>query len=175
MPVVTVLHGVDQSGLAAAKPANANPGAIFYATDTKELWVWDSVDGWLLRGPAELSLLDGATSGSVGAVIAGKVVVAGAAKQISGLGTITLDDAKNIVGGTSTGTMIGTAIDQKLGFHGATPSAQRANASQAAVAMTGATSTSPFGFTEAQANGILTLLNETRASLVEKGIIKGAA
>jgi hypothetical protein len=52
---------------------------------------------------------------------------------------------------------------------------QRANASQAAVATTAATSTSPFGYMSAQANGIITLVNEIRATLVEKGIMKGSA
>lgn len=85
----------------------------------------------------------------------------------------------------------------KRGFHGAAKTAQRTGATQAAVtntvgaavAATAATSTVPFGFAEAQANAIVTnvnalrvdviannaLLNELRAALVEKGLIKGAA
>lgn len=64
---------------------------------------------------------------------------------------------------------------EKLAFLGAAPIVQRAGAAQAAVATTAATSTTPFGYAEAQANAIVTLLNEIRAALVAVGIIKGAA
>jgi hypothetical protein len=46
----------------------------------------------------------------------------------------------------------------KVGFHGATPTAQRANANQA---------------TAADLAVVITLANELRAALAEKGIIKG--
>ena len=39
-------------------------------------------------------------------------------------GTINLADAKNLAFNTTTGTKIGTATNQKLGFWGATPAAQ---------------------------------------------------
>lgn len=52
---------------------------------------------------------------------------------------------------------------QKLGFHGAAPTSQRAHAAQAAVAA---------GGTLAE---VIALANELRAALVEKGIIKGSA
>lgn len=85
-------------------------------------------------------------------------------------------DIRNIQTGRTNGTKISTEIDQKIGFHGATPTIQRSGSSQEAVATTGATQTTPYGYTTAaQANGIVTLLNEIRASLVEKGIIKGSA
>ena len=88
----------------------------------------------------------------------------------------TLADAYNITFGKSVGTKIGTATDEKLAFHNSTPVVQRVGAAQVAVANTGATNTTPFGYTTAaQANAIVTLLNEIRAALVEKGIIKGAA
>lgn len=83
---------------------------------------------------------------------------------------------KPIVLGTTTGTQIGTAANQKLGCHGATPTVQRAGAAQAAADATASTQTTPYGYaTQAQADGIVTLLNEIRAALVEKGIIKGSA
>ena len=63
----------------------------------------------------------------------------------------------------------------KLGFYSATPVVQRAGAAQAAVGTTGATNSSPFGYTEAQANAIIALVNELRAALVAVGIITGAA
>ena len=48
-------------------------------------------------------------------------------------------------------------------------------AAQAAVVTTAATNVAPFGYTtSAQANAIVTLVNELRAALVEKGLIAGA-
>lgn len=73
------------------------------------------------------------------------------------------------------GQLFGEAASSKVAFHGATPVVQRAAAAQAAVATTAATSTTPFGFSEAQANALVALVNEMRAALVEKGIIKGSA
>lgn len=91
-------------------------------------------------------------------------------------GTLTFADAVNVVTNATTGTKIGTATTQKIAFHNSTPVAQRAGAAQAAVSTTGATSTTPFGYTTAaQADAIVTLVNEIRAALVEKGIIKGSA
>jgi hypothetical protein len=89
---------------------------------------------------------------------------------------MTVTDGKDIVLNTTTGTKIGTAVGQKLSFHGSTPVVQRASASQASVDTTGASNVTPWGYsTEEQANAIVTLLNEIRAALVEKGIIKGSA
>jgi hypothetical protein len=89
---------------------------------------------------------------------------------------INIADAKNIAVGTGTGTMIGTGITEKLGFHGVAGTAQRAGAAQVAVATTAATSVTPFGYTtQAQADAIVTLVNEMRAWAVAKGFIKGAA
>lgn len=77
---------------------------------------------------------------------------------------------------TGAGLKIGSDDATKIGFHGVTPAAQRAGSAQAAVATTGATNTTPYGYsTSAQANAIVTLVNEIRATLVEKGIMKGSA
>jgi len=74
------------------------------------------------------------------------------------------------------GTVYGQSASDLIAFHGASPSAQRSGSAQAAVATTGATNSSPYGFTTAaQADAIVTLLNEIRAALVAKGIIKGSA
>lgn len=100
--------------------------------------------------------------------------VVSAIESVSG-GTITMDDGANIVTGTTTGTKIGTAAAQKIGFYGATPVAQRASAAQAAVDTTPATDSSPYGFTENQANAIVALLNEIRTVLVNVGLMKGSA
>lgn len=89
---------------------------------------------------------------------------------------VTFGDARNIVFNTSTGTKIGEGTTQKFAFHNSTPVVQRSGAAQAAVAATASTNVAPFGFTtSAQADAIVTLVNEIRASLVEKGLIKGSA
>jgi hypothetical protein len=61
---------------------------------------------------------------------------------------------------TMAGIKIAANASDKIGFHGATPSAQRANANQAVAT---------------DATSVITLANELRAALVEKGIIKGSA
>ncbi len=98
---------------------------------------------------------------------------------------------------TSAGTVIGVTASRKIGFHGATPTSQRASAAQAAVTgtvgaaldTTAATNSSPYGFSQAQADGLIarvnaliadnaaliTLVNELRAATVAKGLIKGSA
>lgn len=81
----------------------------------------------------------------------------------------------NVVLDTVTGTQIGTATSQKLAFLGATPIVQRVGAAQAAVAGTAATNSSPYGYAQAQADAIVTLVNELRAAMIAFGLIKGAA
>lgn len=62
------------------------------------------------------------------------------------------------------------------GFYGTTPIAQRAGAAQAAVTTTASQTTTPYGFsTSTQADAIVTLVNELRASMVALGLIKGSA
>jgi len=90
-------------------------------------------------------------------------------------GSVTWIDAYDLVVGSTTGTKIGTATSQKLGFWNVTPVAQPTSANQAAVATTAATNVAPYGFTTAaQADGIITLLNQIRSDLVSVGIIKGS-
>jgi len=58
----------------------------------------------------------------------------------------------------------------------ALPGATQAAASQAAVATTGASNSTPYGFTTAaQADALVTLVNALRLALVNVGIIKGSA
>lgn len=91
-------------------------------------------------------------------------------------GRITFADNVNLAFNSTTGTKIGLFTNDKMAFHGSTPVIQRVGAAQAAVATTGATNVTPYGFTTAaQADAIVTLVNELRAALVEKGLIKGAA
>lgn len=74
------------------------------------------------------------------------------------------------------GTIVGQSATSKIALHGKTPVVMRSGSAQAAVATTGASNSSPYGYTSAaQADAIVTLLNEIRATLVEKGIMKGSA
>lgn len=89
---------------------------------------------------------------------------------------IDIAEGVNFTTGTTTGTQFATTVSQKFGFHGVTPVAQRAGAAQAAVVTTASTITTPYGFTtQAQADSLVTLVNEIRAALVQKGLIKGSA
>lgn len=76
-------------------------------------------------GSIDLSVARGGTSGSTANTPAVAVRVAGAT---SGNGfTVTLSDKADIALNTSTGSKIGTATTQKLGFYNATPIVQPAN------------------------------------------------
>jgi hypothetical protein len=90
---------------------------------------------------------------------------------------LTIGDAGNVIAAVTTGTKIGTATDQKLGFWNATPVVQPVGASQAAVTQAaGATSASTI--IASNQSGIAAnkvLVNQLRADLVTLGIIKGAA
>lgn len=89
---------------------------------------------------------------------------------------IQIQDGRYIQFALGTGTKIGTSTAQKFSFHNATPVAQRSGAAQAAVPTTPATTgAGTYGYTQTQADAIVTLLNELRAADVEKGLIKGSA
>jgi UDP-N-acetyl-D-mannosaminuronic acid transferase (WecB/TagA/CpsF family) len=76
---------------------------------------------------------------------------------------------------TVSGAVLGKSTTHKVGFHGSAPTVQRASVSQTSVATTASVSAGVYGYTTAaQADGVITLLNEIRAALVEKGIIKGS-
>jgi len=95
---------------------------------------------------------------------------------------LTVGDGYNIILGSTTGTKIGTATTQKLGFFNATPVVQRsaytqtystadkthANSTFADLATTAATQTTPWGFaTQAQADAIATKVNALGADVVD--------
>lgn len=99
---------------------------------------------------------------------------------------LTFADAKNIAVNTTTGTKIGTATSQKLGFWNATPIVQPASANQAAVGTTapaGGTGTAAGGWDTAghrdtaisTINAAVTLVNQMRSDLVAAGLLKGSA
>lgn len=86
------------------------------------------------------------------------------------------EDKKNV------GYQIGTTALQKISFHGAAVVAQRASAAQAAVPATpiddaagDAPTAAEYNAAVARINALTVLVNELRAALVEKGLIKGAA
>lgn len=56
-------------------------------------------------------------------------VSSGSAVVTVSASAMTLGEGYNLAAGTTTGTKIGTAATQKLGFYGATPVVQRAKAS----------------------------------------------
>ena len=81
--------------------------------------------------------------------------------------------AGNIITDTTTGTKIGTATGQKLGFWNATPIIQPAGATQAAPA---AYVTGAFGLdSDANMQALYDLVVAMRTALVNSGIMKGAA
>ncbi len=67
------------------------------------------------------------------------------------------------------------ASADKLGFYDAVPIVKPAHAAQAAVTATAATSSTPFGYSEAQANELIATVNAMRTALVNLGLIKGGA
>lgn len=84
-------------------------------------------------------------------------------------------DVEEVGSGGSGGSRLGATSAELVAFFGATPVVQPTSASQAAVSTAAATTGSAiYGFTSAQANGIITLLNQIRGDLVTLGLIKGS-
>ncbi len=82
---------------------------------------------------------------------------------------------ENLFGGNDDGATFGTDTTQAISFYGVTAVNQRTSGDQAAVATTAAVSTAGnFGYSSAQANAIVTLVNRMRADLVTLGLIKGS-
>lgn len=75
---------------------------------------------------------------------------------------------------TPDGLRMGVAATDLIAFYGATPVAQRASGSGAAASSTASTTTTPWGYaTSTQANAIVTLVNEIRATMVGLGLMVG--
>jgi hypothetical protein len=122
----------------------------------------------------------GATMTLAGANLTGGATV--------GSGTLSLSDSVSVATGTSSGTRIGTATSQKIGFWNATPVVQPASAVQAAITdSTGGTSTGATlvnvdtaGVADvAKVNSnfavLVALVNQLRSDMVSVGLIKGSA
>jgi hypothetical protein len=76
--------------------------------------------------------------------------------------------------GNPDGTVLGQSASDLISFYNAAPIARRSGTAQAAVPTTAPTNESPYGFSQAQAEAIVTLLNEMRATLVGIGLMKGS-
>jgi hypothetical protein len=76
--------------------------------------------------------------------------------------------------GNPDGAVLGQSASDLIAFYNATPVSQRSGAAQAAVPTTAPTNSSPYGYSQAQAQAIVTLLNEMRATLVSLGLMKGS-
>lgn len=84
-------------------------------------------------------------------------------------------DVQYIGANASGGMSLGSSSAELVSFYAATPVAQPSGASQAALATTAATTgAATYGLTSAQANGVITLLNQIRSDLVTLGLIKGS-
>ncbi len=79
---------------------------------------------------------------------------------------------KQLSDGNPDGTVLGQSAFDLISFYNVPPVAQRSGPAQASVATT-APAAGAFGFTETQAQAIITLLNEIRATLVGAGLMKG--
>jgi hypothetical protein len=101
---------------------------------------------------------------------------------------LTLGDGGNVTLGTATGSKLGTAASQKLAFFNATPVAQPAGASQAAVtnstggtpngtmaAVTATNSSDQSAVINKNFSELYTLLTAMRSALVTLGLIKGSS
>lgn len=75
---------------------------------------------------------------------------------------------KQLSDGRPDGWLLGKSASDKGGFFGKTPVVQQTTAT--AVATTAATSTAPFGFTEAQANAIIAGINAMKLALDNLGL-----
>ncbi len=80
---------------------------------------------------------------------------------------------KQLSDGNPDGTVLGQSTADLIAFYNVAPVQQRSGSAQAAVDTTAPSNASPFGFTQTQAQAILTLLNEIRATLVGVGLMKG--
>lgn len=174
------------------KVTGLTPGAVLYLSDT----------------PGKISTTPGTNEQVIGVAIRadeylldvnslyGYAAAAIDAMPLGGgtfSGDVTMGSGVNIITNTTTGTKIGVASDQKVGFFGKTAVVQPANAAQAAVSVANEdgdignlTFTTPTqGEVEAlrdkceiladDVRAIGALLNQLRGDLVTLGLVKGEA
>lgn len=78
----------------------------------------------------------------------------------------------NLSNANSDGALLGQSASDKVGFHGATPIVQMTVTT--APAATAATNSSPYGFSQAQADALITWVRAVDAHLKAKGLIASA-
>lgn len=147
-----------------------------------------SINSVVIRGTPIVNIV-GVTSTNAGTRLDATGFRIGTLADVHTANTVAfeLGEAMNMKFGTTTGTKIGTSTSQKIGLWNVIPIIQPANANQAAVATTvattAATNVTPYGYTtQAQADDLITevgelkvLVNQLRADLVAFGAIKGSA
>lgn len=77
--------------------------------------------------------------------------------------------AKQLSDGGSAGTLLGQTATDLVGFYGGTPAVQIPVTT--APAATAATSSTPYGYSQAQADAILTWVRTVDAALKARGLI----
>ena len=125
------------------------------------------------------------TTGNAATATTALTVTEAAQAAITSVGTLTgltMADEGDIAVNATTGTKIGTATTQKLGFFNATPVAQPAAAAQAAVTSQSLSDTAAGTYTQAhitkiqtELNDVTALANEMRTVLVNLGLMRGSA
>ena len=111
----------------------------------------------------------------VNAIGANSVYIQAGATNVIRIGSTfcIFSDGVNIQTNTTTGTKIGTATTQKIGFWNATPIVQPSGATQAAPA---AYATGAFGLdSDANMQALYDLVVAMRTAMVNSGLMKGAA
>lgn len=76
---------------------------------------------------------------------------------------------KELSDGNPDGSRLGQSATDLIGFHGKAPSDQRAFTAD--ISTSAPIQVSPYGFSTTQAAAIISLVNELKALLVEKGLM----
>ena len=124
---------------------------------------WNVSDFWRDQNRADFACVVAGTPGTWRQITAASVTTDPASGTFpTGYLIVNVTDGglKRHAGALSWEVQVGIGATAKVGFHGATPTVQRANVAQAEAT---------------DQTSVITLANELRAALVEKGIIKGGA
>jgi hypothetical protein len=193
---ITATAFVSLGGGAARTIAMERHTTTNTAGNTLTVQAGGATSGATDKNGGNLILAPGAATGSGSSSVLIQAVAAGGAGTTDRLPAtvatfaatgLTLVDAFNVIVGTTTGTKIGVATTQKIGFWNATPIVQPSGANQAALTnntggvydgvLSDMSGFDTVGLDQVRDNftDIFTLLNEIRTALVNVGIIKGAA
>ena len=132
------------------------------ATGPPTVGEWNVGDFWRDQHGAEFVCTAAGTPGTWRQIAPATVTTDPASGTFpSGYMIVNVTDGglKRHAGSLSWEVLLGAAASSKIGFHGATPTARRANANQAEAT---------------DLASVITLANELRAALVEKGLIRGS-